>query len=91
MYEIRGNQQQVCAAGMDDFALCTLNGCMGNFITVKQNGQGNGGGQLNFPVHDAAGLTTKVWVTVNVIVNGVAKVLRSPAVTVVLVAHVVNH
>jgi len=88
-YEILGNQDRACDGGNVDFRIGRGGGVAGNgnFITVKQNGQGNGGGQLNFPVHDAAGLTTKVWVTVNVIVNDVAKVLRSPAVTVVLAPH----
>ncbi len=53
-------------------------------VTVNNKGQGRVRGQFNFPRHDAGGLTTNVWVTV--VVPG--KVLRSPAVTMVLKPHV---
>ena len=64
--------------------------CIGNFITVKPNGQGRANGRLNFPVHDPSltpgpGVTTKVWVTVTV--DGGLKVLHSPAVTMVIPEH----
>ena len=67
----------------------TENGCAGGFIrtfTVKRNGQGSASGQFNFPVHDP-GSTAKVWVTV----SGLGGDFRSPAVTMVIGAHVLGH
>ena len=88
-YEILGNQDRACVLDLDNVDFRIGRRGDGNFITVKQNGQGNGGGQLNFPEHDPG--TTKVWVTVNVKINGFEKVLRSPAVTVVIDNHVLGH
>ncbi len=88
-YEIRGNQQQACPSTVD-FLLCTLTDCLGNFITVKNNGQGRTSGQMNFPVH-LPGITTRVWVTVSDDFDDPKVLLRSPAVTMVLPDHEVNH
>ena len=88
-YEILGNEDRACP---EDFDFRIGRGGEqgpGNFITVKKNRQGSARGQLNFFVHETTiePLTTNVWVTVEVTVNGVPKVLRSPAVQVVLPPH----
>ncbi len=100
-YEILGNQEQACQACVDDstctlenptvffdvdFRLCGGGVCDGNFVTVKQSGKGRTDGVLRFPVHDS-GLITKVWVRVDVKIDGDMKVLRSTAVTMVLPVH----
>jgi len=93
-YDILGNQEQACVdnhktpiAGVDfDFPACEGGICtLGHVaVTVKQNHRrGRTSGVLRFPVV-SANLVSTAWVRVDVIIDGVPKILHSPAVTMVL-------